>query len=530
MSHEKFEMCLIIPFRYDCSRYDEIGTEKTAESEKYFHLKKMKCQIINLQNDDLWNDYGGVVKCLEIRQKYRGMLGLHHKEDNIYFFRKRPDISFRITKVYGWFLRSGTVYITVQIKADDLSEDQVLDLRNMLVNTKENNKIEYTARTGKDTSEERMFTVRDLIRTFIELLEFLDPVEQKITYSAALSLSYGIADGLSEEAMSVFSENMRNNKKSAQRLAKEIGKESFFIPEEYPYLYWAVSDNVLTLTADIGQAVGRDEGNRVFLCENLPHLIFTNYLMLYLYYQGIQEQCAELERQCRMADKNMCMYPEAVQVQSLKKDVTELTDINHINELFCRYLCENTWKLRNRLEAVEEILEREGKNRRNSSAGNRDNAEGKYEIFISYRRVYGGYAARLIYNELREHDMTAFYDLKSMRTGKFDEQIRNAVRNAEYVIAVLTPGCLDPCGDEDWMREELMLALETDKKIINVMVDGFDFPEELPENLKQITKRHGLHMNAEYIDSFMEALLEQIERDRQSEEDRNGRKTGACLS
>ena len=79
------------------------------------------------------------------------------------------------------------------------------------------------------------------------------------------------------------------------------------------------------------------------------------------------------------------------------------------------------------------------------------------------------------------------------------------------------------------MREELMLALETDKKIINVMVDGFDFPEELPENLKPITKRQGLHMNAEYIDSFMEALLEQIERDRQSVEDRNGRKTGAGL-
>ena len=106
--------------------------------------------------------------------------------------------------------------------------------------------------------------------------------------------------------------------------------------------------------------------------------------------------------------------------------------------------------------------------------------------------------------------MAVFYDLKSMCTGKFDEQIRSAVRNAEYVIAVLTPGCLDPRGDEDWMREELMLALETDKKIINVMVDGFDFPEELPENLKPITKRHGLHMNAEYIDSFMEALLEQL--------------------
>ena len=37
-------------------------------------------------------------------------------------------------------------------------------------------------------------------------------------------------------------------------------------------------------------------------------------------------------------------------------------------------------------------------------------------------------------------------------------------------------------------------------------------------------------MNAEYIDSFMEALLEQIERDRKSGKDQKGRKTGACLS
>ena len=103
--------------------------------------------------------------------------------------------------------------------------------------------------------------------------------------------------------------------------------------------------------------------------------------------------------------------------------------------------------------------------------------------------------------------------MKSMHTGVFDEQIYNAIKEASYVIVVLTPGCLRTSEKEDWMREEIRIALEMNKKIINVLVDGFDFSSNLIYEIDSIRRQHGLHLNAEYIDSFMETLLEQIKRD-----------------
>ena len=134
-----------------------------------------------------------------------------------------------------------------------------------------------------------------------------------------------------------------------------------------------------------------------------------------------------------------------------------------------------------------------------------------YEIFISYRRKYGAYVARLVYNELRNKRKNVFYDIITMKAGKFDEQIQAAIQKSKYVIAVLTPGCLDERKDEDWMRTELESALEHNKQIINLLVDGFEFPEKMSENLKEVTRRHGIHINAEHIDASLEALIAQIE-------------------
>lgn len=512
MSHERYEMCMLIPFRYDNSYYENIKNGKEDFLSKYFFAKKMNCTIINQQNDDLWNDEhgNGLMKCFEIQQKYRRTLGLHNREDHNYVFKKQRDIPFKITKVYGWFLKNSMAYMTLHVKAEHLQEDQILDLKSLFVNIRENNRIQYIVKTGRDTTEEREFTIKSLIKEFLKLIKPLGPVEQKMTYSTAWSLSYGIADNLNKDAMDAFSENIRLNKKSSKKLSRKIGETECFVPEEFPYLHWALSENALALTADIGHALKIDTVNGIFLRDNLPFLIFTNYLMVYLYYLGIQEKCAQLERQCRMADQKMCMYPDQSSIQSLQNDMTEITIHEHINTLFCEYLCQNIWRIPERIELVKSKIQ--NADEKMDGYG----LQGKYTIFISYRRVYGGYVARLIYNELRNHKKSVFYDIKAMKTGQFDEQIFEAIHNAEYVIAILTPGCLDERENEDWMREELGAAIKEKKKIINVMVDGFEFPEDLPETLAPIKKRHGLHMKAEYIDSCMEALLEQMKRDEET--------------
>ena len=77
MSHERFELCLIVPFRYNGDHYGNLGTEKEQEVYEHFEQKKMICEMINAQNFDIWNnDQGGMMKYLEVKQKYRKFLGI----------------------------------------------------------------------------------------------------------------------------------------------------------------------------------------------------------------------------------------------------------------------------------------------------------------------------------------------------------------------------------------------------------------------------------------------------------------------
>lgn len=510
MSHERFELCLIIPFRYNGEHYENLGTEKEQEVYEHFEQKKMICEMINAQNFDIWNNaQGGMMKYLEVKQKFRRFLGLHHNGTCRYRLKKLPAVTFKITKAGGWFLRDGNAYITLHIITENLEEDQVLNLKSMLINVRENNKILYSVKIGPDKADEKEITIKGLIRAFLNMVRTIEPAEEMNTYITALSLSYGLENGLNKEKLNIFCENLRMNRKNSFRFTKEIEKKYCYIPREYPYLYWAVSENSLDLTADIKEASEFAPNNSEFIRNQLGVSIFGNYLMIYLYYYSLKEKCTELERQCRMADKNMCMYPQKEAVRALDKDLTEIVTedrFSHVNTLFFQYLCKNTWNLSERLSKVEDMVT-ESESAADHMFGNSED----YEVFISYRRKYGAYVARLVYNELRNKGKNVFYDIKTMKTGRFDRQIREAIQKSEYVIAVLTPGCLDKRKDEDWMRKELEFALENDKQIINLLVDGFEFPKELPENLKEVTKRHGIHINAEYIDSSLEALTGQIE-------------------
>lgn len=510
MSHERFELCLIIPFRYNGDHYENLETEEEKEVYKHFEQKNKICEMINAQNFDIWNnDKGGMMKYLEVKQKYRKFLGLHHRETCRYRLKKLPAVTFKITKAGGWFLRDGNAYITLHIITGNLAEDQILNLKSMLINLRENNKILYSIKIDQDKADEKEITIKELIRAFLNMVKTVEPAEEMNTYITALSLSYGLEKGLNEEKLNIFCENLRMNRKNSSQFTKEIGEKYCYTPQEYPYLHWGISENSLDLTADIGKASGFSGNNSKFIRHQLGMSVFKNYLMIYLYYYSLKKKCTELERQCRMADKNMCMYPKKDVIRTLYKDLTEIVTedrFSHVNTLFYQYLCKNTWNLMERLSQVKDMVA-ESENIADHMFGNAED----YEVFISYRRKYGAYVARLVYNELRNKGKNVFYDIKTMKSGRFDKQIRKAIQKSEYVIVVLTPGCLDKRKEEDWMRKELEFALENDKQIINLLVDGFEFPEELPENLKEVTKRHGIHINAEYIDSSLEALTVQIE-------------------
>lgn len=90
MMYERFEMSLIVPFQYNPSFYEKIGIEEDAGGEPYFQRKAIRSNRLNEQNEDMWKDEEqGLMRCLELRPKYRKNLELHVKENWTYRLKNR---------------------------------------------------------------------------------------------------------------------------------------------------------------------------------------------------------------------------------------------------------------------------------------------------------------------------------------------------------------------------------------------------------------------------------------------------------
>lgn len=101
-----------------------------------------------------------------------------------------------------------------------------------------------------------------------------------------------------------------------------------------------------------------------------------------------------------------------------------------------------------------------------------------YDAFLSYRRDGGIYLADSIRTSLTAtHSLNVFLDAE-LDQGRFDEEILARIASAPAFILILSPGCLDRCKNEgDWVRREIVHALQLKKRIIPVKAEGFTFPK-----------------------------------------------------
>lgn len=110
-----------------------------------------------------------------------------------------------------------------------------------------------------------------------------------------------------------------------------------------------------------------------------------------------------------------------------------------------------------------------------------------YDTFISYRRDGGKEIAPRIYDYLKTCGFEPFLDTAEMSYGRFDEQIRAKIEEAENFILVLSKGALDRCIEEgDWVCEEIKSAIHLNKNIVVFQAENFEYPINLPEEIERI--------------------------------------------
>lgn len=110
----------------------------------------------------------------------------------------------------------------------------------------------------------------------------------------------------------------------------------------------------------------------------------------------------------------------------------------------------------------------------------------KYSVFISYRRT-GFETANLIAEKLRSMGYSVFFDVESLRGGKFNEQLFQVIDKCTDMVLVLPKDALDRCADkDDWVRKEVMYAMLKQKNIVPVMLNDFDWPNPMPSGMEDL--------------------------------------------
>jgi hypothetical protein len=108
-------------------------------------------------------------------------------------------------------------------------------------------------------------------------------------------------------------------------------------------------------------------------------------------------------------------------------------------------------------------------------------------VFVSYRRTDEPWGLA-IFQHLTQHGYDVFIDYEGIGSGNFGTIILENIRARAHFLVLLTPTALKRCGDpKDWMRREIEAALDSQRNIVPLMLEGFDF--STPAIANQLTGR-----------------------------------------
>ena len=134
-----------------------------------------------------------------------------------------------------------------------------------------------------------------------------------------------------------------------------------------------------------------------------------------------------------------------------------------------------------------------------------------YQIFISYRRSGSEFLGKILYDRLTASGYTVFYDVESLRSGAFNEQLFEHIDNCTDFILLLPQNALDRCiaDPNDWVLLEAARAIQKKKNIIPIMMRGFDdYPKYLPASIAVLPNYEALNAREqEYFEAAYNKLI-----------------------
>ena len=543
---DQYQTCIIVPFSYDNSFFEQMLQEKEEDYKEEDRKKKAKrdysrfCfkeffQKIQITNSEPFNEKAKewfiekdetnteklVLQCYEFRDQAREKIGLNKKRDFIYTLEKEQ-YKFRISKIKSWFFKAGQGFLTLELQAADMQimEDALAFNGLRWVNRKR--KFTWRKKISRDEEVVMTTDIKEVLEKCLESLKNVGVENWGIMEDRAYFLSVLISDG-------GWQADNKNEilprlclKYSMEKMIADAQKNAMEFCFPYEYLYCGICGNTVTMLVDCFQekSLCKEQSNRKFLTQRYPEHVFSHYLITYLYYLTCYKNYRDLSEMLTMSDKiDSEEIERALFSQNKKIEEVGSTKYVVLNDIFYKTLCEKIWNLPEKIEELKE----EYKKYLNK----------EYDIFISYRHDGGQYLALLLYEHLKEKGMKVFLDVHSMRVGHFDEQIYDVIESCKYLLLVVSHDCMERLVDQDdWVAKELVKALEVRCEILPIYMEGMhiiekknidellskqqDVPDKLKELLEALPTFQSLEAKVNVFDSIVDRIMVTLEEDKES--------------
>lgn len=141
------------------------------------------------------------------------------------------------------------------------------------------------------------------------------------------------------------------------------------------------------------------------------------------------------------------------------------------------------------------------------------------DLFISYRRDTGGDLAALINEKFNQKGVETFFDRNNIHNVDFWKKIQRGIDQSPNFLMILSPGYfLHRENEEDYVRKEMLYALEKGKNILAIATRDYDpneivWEHEIEEirNLKTFDyKVYPTDGNQEMVDVFLRTYIKSM--------------------